>query len=433
MPRSVTSPVAGVMLAVLLAGCSLFQSSDEQPSGADTPTRSAGTAPSPTFTPTPAVAPAPTDTPTGAPAATPTDTPTGDPAATLADTAYEGLLRTIPDTPEVRQQVYINDYARVRQMFDIPLPGPGDDEDALAEFYERLPPPGFAGEADDPPVRGFGAVSFFGPFNRYRNITAENLQHLAFDVRSMDQSIVAFALPATLDVVRGRFDPQATGKALESCSECEPPSREEYGGVSYYSWGGDYAADPQLGFAPPAFDEIGRGGRIAVLDEYVFRTLGTSDMEALIDAGLNEGASLADVEEFRLLAGGMSRLGAYTMLLSDDVEVWDAANYAAEGGPWMRPYEAFATGAGKDENGHYLALVLVHADDASAEENVGLLRRIIEEEGSVVNDALWSDYIDVERSEIHAEGRVLLAKLRGGFANNWRDWVIQRDGLILHE
>ena len=336
MPRSVISPVAGVMLAVLLAGCSLFQSSDGQPSGAAAPTRSAGTAPGPTFTTTPAVAPAPADTPTGAPAATSTDTltpePTAAPAATLADTAYERLLGTIPDTLELRREVYINDYALVRQMFDIPLPGPGDDEDALAAFYERPPPTGFEGEADGPPVREFGAISFFGPFNQYRNIAAENLQHLAFDVRSMDQSIVAFALPATLDVVRGRFDPQATGKALESCSECEPPSREEYGGVSYYSWGEDYAFNPQLRFAPPAFDEIGRGGRIAVLDEYVFRTLGTSDMKALIDAGLNESASLADVEEFRLLAGGMSRLGAYTMLLSDDVEVWDADSYAARRG-----------------------------------------------------------------------------------------------------
>ena len=325
MPRSVISPVAGVMLAVLLTGCSLFQSSDGQPSGAAVPTRSAGTAPSPTFTPTPAVAPAAADTQTGAP------------AATLADTAYERLLGTIPDTRELRREVYINDYALVRQMFDIPLPRPGDDEDALAEFYERLPPTGFEGEADDPPVREFGAVSFFGPFNQYRNITAENLQHLAFDVRRMDQSIVALALPATLDVVRGRFDPQATGKALASCSECEPHSREEYGGVPYYSWGEDYAANPQLRFAPPAFDEIGRGGRIAVLDEYVFRTLGTPDMEALIDASLNEGASLADVEEFRLLAGGMSRLGAYTMLLIDDVEVWDAANYAVAGGPGCVP------------------------------------------------------------------------------------------------
>ena len=178
-------------------------------------------------------------------------------------------------------------------------------------------------------------------------------------------------------------------------------------------------------------------------------------MEALIDASLNESASLADVEEFRLLAGGMSRLGAYTMLLSDDVEVWDAANLDAtmllqasssredvdrlqrelsERGPWLRPYEAFATGAGKDENGHYMALVLVHADDASAEENVGLLRRIIEEERSFVDPSLlWSDDIDVERSEIHTEGRALLAKLRGRFARSWLAWVYARDSLILYE
>ena len=106
----------------------------------------------------------------------------------------------------------------------------------------------------------------------------------------------------------------------------------------------------------------------------------------------------------------------YVLLLQDGAtgkDVVQAQRELLERGPWLRPYEAFATGAGKDENGHYMALVLVHADDASAEENVGLLRRIIEEEGSVLYDISWSDYIDVERSEIHAEGRALLAKLRG--------------------
>ena len=372
-----------------------------------------------------------------------------EPSSAPTDTAYAGLLGTIPDTPEVRRGVYIDDYALVRQMFDIPLPGPGDDEDAVEEFYKGVPPPGFEGEADDRPVPGFGSVSFFGPFNRFRNVRAENRQHLAFDVRNMDQSI-GFAPSVAVDVVRGRFDPQATDKALESCSECEPHSREEYQGVPYYSW--DYAHSLQLRFAPPAFDELGRGGRIAVLDEYVFRTIGASAMEALIDASLNEGASLADVEEFRLLAGGMSRLGAYTMRLSDNVEHWDVDDYVARmspdatlkqveqverelmSGPWLRPYEAFATGAGKDEKGHYMALVLVHADDASAEENVGLLRRIIEEEvRSLRTRDLWSDYIDVERSEIHTEGRALLAKFRGRFASSWYSWLISGDGLILYE
>ena len=57
----------------------------------------------------------------------PTAAPTPDAGERTAstDTAYAGLLGTIPDTPELRRQVYINDYALVRQMFDIPLPGPG--------------------------------------------------------------------------------------------------------------------------------------------------------------------------------------------------------------------------------------------------------------------------------------------------------------------
>ena len=57
-------------------------------------------------------------------------------------------------------------------------------------------------------------------------------------------------------------------------------------------------------FAPPAFDRLGRGGRIMVQREYVYRTLMTESMEGLIDARLGERPTLRDVEEFRLLAEG---------------------------------------------------------------------------------------------------------------------------------
>ncbi|MCE2463882.1 MAG: hypothetical protein J4F46_08250, partial [Dehalococcoidia bacterium] len=191
--------------------------------------------------------------------------------------------------------------------------------------------------------------------------------------------------------------------------------------------------DRTMSFAPPAFDLLGRGGRIAVLDEYVFRTLGTSEMKTLVDVHLKESPSLADVEEFRLLAGGMSQLTAYTMFLSDGVERWRLPNYAkgltghyisledverelAVAGPWLRPYQAFGVGAGKDDEGRYMALVLVHADGDSAEENMGLLHRIIEEGSSALDDIPWSDLIDINSLEINAEGRLLLAKIRGSIA-----------------
>ena len=175
----------------------------------------------------------------------------------------------------------------------------------------------------------------------------------------------------------------------------------------------------------------------------------------MIDAHLNEGPSLADVEEFRLLAGGMSQLRAYSMFLSGKVELWGLPNNAkalagqdasqadieakerelAEAGPWLRPYQAFASGIGKDAEGPYMALALAHADAASAEENVGLLRRIIEEGSSTFYGNPWSDTIDVGSLEIKSEGRLLLAKLRGDIAasGGWLNWVFYVDSLILHE
>ncbi len=445
-PRATpTSPVASTPAIAETPCATPTSSADSTPDIAETP-RATATA---SVASTPAVAETPLATATSPAAPTPTEADSS--PATPQATIYEALLGAIPDTPEARASVWIDDYALVRQVFTsiFPLPGPGDDEDAVAQLNEWIPPMFSEQGADAPPVIAFGTSPFFNWIN-HRNI---NLQYLAFDVRNMDQSIAAGPPGTALDVVRGRFDPQAADKALNACSECAPPSREEHGGIPYYSWGEDYAADDNMKFAPPAFDSFGRGGRIAVLDEYVFRTLGTSEMKALIDAHLNEGPSLADVEEFRLLARGMSQLGAYTMLLSDDVEVWGLDGYVrsvlgrdaaqadlekmkgelAGAGPWLRPYKAYATGSGKDKDGPYKALALVHADDTSAGENVGLLRRIIEEGSSTFFAAPWSDFIDVDTLEINAEGRLLLAKLRGDLASDPFEWWWTRDSLIIYE
>ena len=370
---------------------------------------------------------------------------------------YELLLGAIPDSPEARESVYINDYDRVRRTFSIPLPGPEADDAALEAFCNWLPP--LAYDPDNPtPVIQFGGFSLFGMANQLGSIR-DNLQHLAFDVRNVEQSIVTGQgiTDDAMDVVRGRFDPEATDKALAACSECPPPGREEHRGVTYYSWGDDYARDPAMQFAPPAFDRSGRGGRLAVLDEYVLHTYGSSEMTALIDASLNEVPSLADVEDFRLLAAGMSELGAYVMLLTDGSGSYDMSvgvmaesffsegtptqseieeqkqRLSDEGGPLLRPFSSYGTGAGMDDVGPYMALTLVHADPASTEENVGLLRRRIEEGQSLFFDVPWSESVELDSSVIRAEGRVLTAKLRGTMFRNWLDWVFQRDSLIMHE
>ena len=96
------------------------------PTTADTPMAPAASTPSVADTPTPGT--------------TPAEPPAPDTDDNLPAAVYEVLLGTIPDTPEARSSVYINDYTLVRQMFDIPLPGPGDDEDALEVYYDYRPP-----------------------------------------------------------------------------------------------------------------------------------------------------------------------------------------------------------------------------------------------------------------------------------------------------
>ncbi len=394
-----------------------------------------------------------------------TQAETATPAAVQAGTAgtmpgsesgsgYEGLLSLILDSPEARREVFINDYALARRLFDIPLPGPGDEDEALEEFYDWMPPLGYDPEYPTP-VFEFGATSFFGPSNHLQYLR-DNLQHLAFDVRNLDRSISTGVPPGGIDIEQGRFDPQAAERALEACSECSPFTREEYRGVAYYAWGEDgLSQGPDMQWAPPAFDRLGRGGRIAVFDEYLVRANTTREMHSIIDAMLKESRTLADTEEFRLLAGAMSELGAYVMMLSDDVEAYtldglamqslgDSASRSdldafkqqvseAVGDELLRTYVAYATGAGLDEGGAYMALALVHADPAAAEENVERLRMSIEAGRSLHYGQPWTDYIDVGASEFSSEGRVLLAKLRGDFFRSWLSWVYQRDSLIFHE
>ncbi len=132
-------------------------------------------------------------------------------------TVYMGLLGTIPavlemppDAPEYLRGlsmtgVVINDYDLVRQMFDIPLPGPGDGEYALWDYTHYLPAMSetFDGE-NHPAVR---ADVLFGPFSGVRNIMTHSFQYFAFDFRDMDQSIMAWPRTFNVEVIRGRFDP----------------------------------------------------------------------------------------------------------------------------------------------------------------------------------------------------------------------------------
>ena len=275
-------------------------------------------------------------------------------------------------------------------------------------------------------------------------------RYLGFDIQDVLRSAEAGLPPGVLEVIQGDFDPGLTARALTACTECETPEEDERNGIKFYSWGEDLAVDVKKRFAPPAFDQLGRGGRIAVLDGYVFRTVESPGMRRLIDTSVGRGDSLADVEDFRLLAAGLDELNAYSGILTGQAQSFDEAltvlladsAFTQEDVARLRarmeeellllPYDAFATGAGRDDRGQYMAVVLVHSSEGAAEENVELLRRRIEEAQSLWIGRPWSDFI--EEMDIRSDGVVLLGKLWGErTVNLWLQFIFSRDPLLLHE
>ena len=232
----------------------------------------------------------------------------GGPLDILGRRSFAGLLELIPDNPQSRDLVYINDYSRVADAFNVRPPE--DDDEALMRYLGDICC-ARTGMRVGPWISGFSGHAP-SPF--------ENREHLAFSIRNVDQSIMTGTPPGVLEVIKGTFDPEATDRAINRCSECPPPDREEHRGMEFYSWGRDLAASLPDRMRPPAFDQLGRGGRIAVLDSFVFRTVETPGMRSLISTYLGMEESLGDDPDMSLAARKMDELELYSGLIMGNVE-----------------------------------------------------------------------------------------------------------------
>ena len=322
-----------------------------------------------------------------------------------SSSVFEELLSHIPDTPDTRARVEMSDFVRARDLFEVPLPGADAGREALEEYVSQLQPPSSGGYVLFDPL---GDGNYLSGYGRFVPAALDSAEYVGFDLRNVDQSISAGVPPVRLHVLLGRFDPEASdagmrGGDLENrdlASECPRMDTRTHSGVEYYYWdvAAPHHANLRCKFAPPTFDRMGRAAPMDVQEEHVLRAYTYDGMENLIDTGLGERASLADSKVFRLLARGMAELGAYSVFMSDEtLDMDDELDYFRGAGASgkqqerfvkgdrptaLRPFRAFATGASRDGQGEYMALALVHDNEADAEDNVDLLRRRLNEGSS---------------------------------------------------
>ena len=338
---------------------------------------------------------------------------------------FNDLMKLIPLTEDSRSTVWFNDYGLAREANGIQAPA----EDASAEDLEEYL---LTGLAPGPWISGFTREAMAQLEQKY----------LGFGVGDVERSILVGEPPYTLEAVSGGFDPDTTDASLAACAECDKPEVQEHLGVKFYSWGEDYTRDLKKRLQPPTYDELGRGGRIAVLDSVVFRTLGTAGMRSLIRTYGGNGDSLADDPDLALAAGALQNLGVYSALLAGDVERFtnpldslfsaeERALLGMEAEDTPDQYSVLGAGVAKDSDGFVTILVFVYEDEGAASRKVQGFEERLANGRSMITGQPWTEYFP--ESEVWNEGRALIARLRTERPRIWERMVTAVDSLLWQE
>jgi hypothetical protein len=281
------------------------------------------------------------------------------------------------------------------------------------------------------------AIGKVHPLTGARYYDAEEWKEtLTFTLEDVKQSIYAGITPSNYyEAVRADFSREEVDNAMRTGPLNDILEIMSYQGHEFYSWGGDNEMDfSRRSFVRP----LGKGHRLALLNDFLFWVTWTDGLKEMIDSYDDRIDSLADVEEYKLLADGLAELDVCTAFFSTQsqshssitewLQQYPSFNYdcpeeyqrfleSIEETVYLEPYQAFATGAGLDEHGFYMAIVLVNPDEEAARSNATLLEQRINQTESVWRGLQWSDLI--ESMEIQSEGRLTLASLYGPICEYW--------------
>jgi hypothetical protein len=356
---------------------------------------------------------------------------------------FEQILSIIPNTENNSATVAINNYVEMRRQLNIEAPEKYATIDEQIDYINAL----CLTDGTENQISLASSVGFINPSVIYLQQSLETMSNMGLGYWSIDQEARVGWPPSDISIIKGQFDPGKCQQTLIASSKNDPPKIETYGENAIYSWLGDYEVNLSKRFAPPVYDNLGRGGRFVFQEGYAFRTNGTPPLKSVLDTQASKISSLAEVPEFNPLAREFSSYHAISVLMSDQTQnlayfkqllaasiqaTTEDVDLYLKQGPLLKPYRTIGLGIAKDKKGLYGLIVLVHADEQTAKENVNLLQRRIDETSIFYSKARWSSlFSDVS---ISSNGRVLTAKLYGpDIGIDWLKWYTQRYPLVIFE
>ena len=272
------------------------------------------------------------------------------------------------------------------------------------------------------------------------DIEGEYQRTIGFTFNDVDQMVSSGTQPYIYEAYRGRFDKAEVDAAVKTGPRSEELQIIEYAGMEYYRWGEDNEVNLS---ARTHVRPLGRGHRLALPGDFAFWTVWDEGVETMVDCYNNTTGSLADIEEYRLMAEGLTILDAfsgymttgtnsYNEVKEDYLGRYEVSNQMSEREeqeerfelyldeiPLLKPYTALATGAGLDGDGYYLTIVLVNPDSSTAKENASILEERIANTRDIWQGRLWSEM--AIRVTVESRNRLTLARLYGAPSEFWPD------------
>ena len=279
-------------------------------------------------------------------------------------------------------------------------------------------------------------------FGQIKYTDEEWKEVVGFTVSDVTDSIMATDSPAkAYQAVRGNF----TGEDIETAAKTGPLQEfleiKSCEGYEYYSWGEDMGIHLDW---RSNIRRLGRGHRLAYVDGFALWELWDGGIEEMIDAYKGNIPSLADNEDCKLLAVELEKTNTVTAFFSantlsiaefrerfkenlEEIEREQPEQiHAFNSEPLLKPFLSIAAGAGEDENGAYLVIILLNDDARTATENAGLLTQRLNESIMIpyttnpdMNYQKWTDNDAIQAMEIESYGRFTRAKLYGKVFLNW--------------
>ena len=315
---------------------------------------------------------------------------------------FREILQFIPEDFSTEWRIGITNHEWIRNEFNIPLPPEDAGTEVVNQYLEDFLNAAVKGEI----MHMTSATFISGIFGIRNPIRYENI---GFGPQNVDMDVWIYWKGMEIELIIGKFDLDAIDKAIDRLDDSVKPVRTSYKDYDILDWGGS-SVDLDKVWAPPVFDNIGRGGFIAVKDDCIMRSIELEHIEQLIDVREGDILSLADNPDFTLVTDMLADMGARNIMFSDIVHSASALpeNADIDHETLLDAFNVIGSGIGEDELGNYAGVALVFSDPQIAEMNIEKLeKQLISEDKSQMPGK------DIDEYEITAEGRTLKVILRG--------------------